>query len=167
MMNEKSYKILFLGRLFLGLVFAFSGYTKLIVPVENFRGAIAAYAVIPSVLIPLIAHAVPWMEFIFGAFLVVGYLPRVSAAMLAGLSWSFVLLIFYTWIATGTLPEDCGCFGEGSLIHLKPHEVVLLDIFNTIVGAKLALISDHPFSLAALLKPKGPSAGQPAPRKSK
>lgn len=164
-MKEKSYKILFLGRLFIGLVFAYSGFFKLMEPVENFRGAIAAYEVIPSAVIPLLAHGVPWIEFVFGVFLVIGYLPRVSAGALAGLSWSFILLILSTWVVTGSLPADCGCFGEGSLVHLTPLQVLFLDVFNTVVGVKLALTAHHPFSLAALLKPAKPQTDQTPPGK--
>jgi len=152
MIKEKSYKILFLGRVFVGLVFAYSGFIKLMEPIENFRGAMAAYDVIPSAAIPLLAQVLPWMEFVFGVFLVIGYLPRLSAAAVAGLSWSFITLILVTRIVTGSVPENCGCFGEGSLVHLKPLQVVFLDIFNTLVCVKLALTQDHPFSLEAVLK---------------
>ena len=152
MAKMKSYKILFLGRVFVGLVFAYSGFIKLMEPIENFQGAMAAYDVIPSAVIPVLAQIMPWLEFVFGVFFVIGYLPRLSAAALAGLSWSFILLILVTRIATGSLPENCGCFGEGSLVHLKPLQVVFLDIFNTLVCVKLALTKDHPFSLAAILK---------------
>jgi len=153
-MSEKNYKVLFLGRLFLGLVFAYSGFTKLMEPVENFQGGMAAYEIIPYAVIPCLARVIPWIEFFFGAFLILGYLPRISALVLAIMSWSFVLLILTTRIVTGALPVDCGCFGEGSLIHLKPLQVLALDIGNTLIGIRLALLKTHPFSLAALLKAK-------------
>jgi uncharacterized membrane protein YphA (DoxX/SURF4 family) len=152
MMPEKSYKILFLGRMFLGLVFAYSGFIKLMEPVENFQGGMTAYEIIPYAVIPFLAHVIPWIEFLFGAFLILGYLPRMSALVLAFMSWSFVLLILTTRLVTGTLPADCGCFGEGSLIHLKPVQVLILDICNTLIGIRLALVKNHPFSLSAFLK---------------
>ncbi len=151
-MREKNYKLLFAGRVFLGLVFVCSGFIKLMEPIENFRGAMTAYDVIPSVVIPVLAQVIPWAEFVFGFFLVAGYLPRISAGVLAGLSWSFVLLILITKTMTGSLPKDCGCFGEGSFLHLKPLQVVFLDVFNTLIGIKLALTKNHPFSLASILK---------------
>lgn len=153
-MSEKNYKILFLGRMFLGLIFAYSGFTKLMEPVENFQGGMASYEIIPYALIPFLAHVIPWVEFFFGTFMIVGYLPRVSALVLAGMSGSFVLLILLTRILTGSLPSDCGCFGEGSLIHLKPFQVLLMDIFNTAIGLRLALLKRHPFSLASVLQTK-------------
>ena len=153
-MEEKSYKILFLGRIFLGLVFAYSGFTKLMEPVENFQGSMAAYEVIPYVAVPFLAQVIPWIEFLFGASLIVGYLPRLSALVLAAMSSSFILLILTTRIITGALPADCGCFGEGSLVHLKPLQVVALDICNLAIGMRLALLKTHPFSLSAILKTK-------------
>lgn len=152
--EEKTYRILFLGRMFLGLIFAYSGFTKLMEPVENFQGGMAAYEIIPYAVIPFLARVIPWVEFLFGAFLVLGYLPRASAFVLAGMSWSFILLILTTRLVTGVLPADCGCFGEGSLIHLKPMQVLIMDICNTVIGLRLALLKTHPFSLSALLKVK-------------
>lgn len=154
MTREKSYKVLFLGRLLIGLIFAYSGYTKLMEPVENFQGGIAAYQVIPYALIPWIARVVPWLEFLFGAFMIVGYMTRVSAAVLGSMSLSFVFLILTTWTITGALPADCGCFGEGSLIHLSPIQVLMLDVVNTVIAVKLLFTSLHPFSLDSLLTPK-------------
>lgn len=152
--EEKTYRILFLGRVFLGLVFAYSGFTKLMEPVENFQGGMAAYEIIPYAVVPFLARVIPWIEFVFGAFLITGYLPRVSALVLAGMSWSFILLIVTTRLVTGALPADCGCFGEGSLIHLKPLQVLAMDIANTIIGLRLVLVKDHPFGLSALLRRK-------------
>jgi len=140
------------GRIFLGLVFAYSGLTKLIEPVENFRGAITSYQVIPYVLVPLIAMVIPWMEFLFGAFMILGYLPRLSAFVLALMSLSFIALIVFTTILHGKVPEDCGCFGEGALFHLSPLQVVFLDILNLAIGIKLFLKTTHPWSLDSLLK---------------
>jgi Methylamine utilisation protein MauE len=157
-MPEKSYKILFLGRMFLGFIFAYSGFSKLVEPVENFQGAMAAYEIIPYAVIPFLARVIPWIEFIFGAFSILGYLPRMSALVLAAMSLSFVILILTVRIVTGVLPADCGCFGEGSLIHLKPLQVLIMDVCNTFIGIRLAFLKSHPFSLAAFLQVK-PSAG--------
>lgn len=152
MVKDNSYKILFLGRIFLGLVFAYSGYTKLMEPVENFRGAMAAYEIIPYFAISSLAYVIPWIELVFGIFVLVGYLSRISALVLAMFSASFILLILTTRIVTGALPADCGCFGEGSLIHLKPMQVVFMDLCNTFIGIRLALFNNPSFSLDTLLK---------------
>ncbi len=145
--QKPSYTILFLGRLLTGIVFAYSGYTKLMEPVENFQAGIAAYEVIPYMFIPWIARIVPWIEFLFGIFITIGYMTRLSALVLGGMSLSFVILIAVTWIVTQELPSDCGCFGEGSFIHFAPYQILLLDIVMTETGVKLFLIKNHPASL--------------------
>lgn len=147
MKAEKTYTILFLGRMLIGLIFFYSGYTKLMEPAENFQGAIAAYEIIPYALVPLIARVVPWIELIFGIFVLTGYLTRISSLVLAGMSVSFVVLILATQIMTGTVPADCGCFGEGSFFHLSPWQVFALDVLNSFIGFKLFLTKTHPFSL--------------------
>lgn len=138
--------------MFLGLVFAYSGFTKLLEPIENFQGGMAAYEIIPYAVVPLLAHVIPWIEFLFGVFLLLGYWPQMSALVLAVMSLSFVLLIVITKIVTKTLPSDCGCFGEGSLIHLNPTQVLVMDVCNSLIGIRLALLKNHPFSLDAFLK---------------
>ena len=94
---------------------------------------------------------IPWIEFIFGCFLILGFQLRTSALVLAVMSCSFVILILMTRFVTGALPADCGCFGEGSLIHLKPLQVVFMDLCNTVIGIRLALLKEHPFSFDLIL----------------
>ncbi len=153
-MLRKTKVLFFIGRFFLGLVFVYSGFTKLMEPVETFQGAIANYEIVPYVFVPYIAQIFPWVEFIFGSFLIVGYLPRFSAIMLGGMSASFVTLIVLTKIKTGSLPADCGCFGEGSFIHLKPWQTLVLDILNTALGLMLAFHKNHLLSLSKFLAAK-------------
>jgi uncharacterized membrane protein YphA (DoxX/SURF4 family) len=152
--KEKSYKILFFGRVLIGLVFAYSGYTKLMEPVENFQAAVAAYEIIPYMAVPLIAHVMPWLELVFGALVLAGYMTRLSSLILSAMSFSFVLLILITRFKTGSFPADCGCFGEGSLVHFTGWQVLILDTVNTVIGLKLFFTQIHPVSLDALLTPK-------------
>lgn len=153
-MKLPGYSIYFLGRIFIGLVFAYSGYTKLMEPIENFRGVMASYEIIPYAVIPILAPVIPWIEFVFGAFMILGFQSRASAFVLASMSFSFVVLILITRIVTGALPADCGCFGEGSIIHLTPMQVLFLDIFNTVMGIRLALYRNHLFSVDFILNKK-------------
>ncbi|MCB9799473.1 MAG: DoxX family membrane protein [Candidatus Omnitrophica bacterium] len=133
-------------RLFIGLVFLYSGLTKLTEPIENFYGVLRQYQLLPSVLIPVIAHVIPWIEFIFGLFLFLGYMTRLSSGVLTLMTLSFVALLGFSKLAGGELPLECGCFGQGSMIHLTPMQVILLDIFNFFGGVKLLLTADHLFS---------------------
>jgi len=79
------------GRFFLGGIFFYAGFSKLIEPVENFRGIIAEYQVIPFELIGPVAYNLPWIELVAGFFLILGFLPRLSALLLGFISFSFLV----------------------------------------------------------------------------
>ena len=143
--------IWFIARIFLGLVFAYSGFSKLMEPVENFRGIIAQYQVIPYFFVPAIAYIFPWLELIFGVFLLLGFAPRLSAFNLAFFSLCFLIIIGSSNILLGVTPMSCGCFGQGG-IHLSVRQVFFLDVIDFAIGLKLFSMKDHLWSLDNLLK---------------
>ncbi len=145
-MDKKNYLPWLVARLFLGGIFIFAGFLKLSQPVEIFRGMIASYGVIPYLWIGPIAHISPWFEFIAGIFLVVGYFPRGSAIVLGALCVSFIGLIGWSKL-NGTLPANCGCFGEG--IHMTPYQMVILDFLNALLACRLFQIKKHFWCLAS------------------
>lgn len=138
--------LMFTARLIPGLLFIYSGAMKLLEPAENFRGVIAQYEVIPYFLIPAIAAVIPWVEFLSGLFLAAGFLPRISARILAGLSLAFALLLLSQKIFGGDFPADCGCFGGGKF-HLSGLQVLFLDTANFLLLLWLSSRPRHPLSL--------------------
>jgi len=120
-------------------------------PIENFRGVIADYDVIPYVLVPAIAKIFPWIEVIFGSFMILGYAPRLSSFVLGASSFGFLMLFAVTYLIHGSLPGSCGCFGEGG-VHLTVPQVFVLDTVNFLLAMKLLLMSEHPFSLDKWLR---------------
>lgn len=142
----------FAARLFLGFFFAYAGFSKLMEPLENFRGIVAQYEIIPSFLVPWIAHILPWMEFLFGVFLIVGWLTRPSALTLSLLSLGFIIILVGSKWFYGLDPADCGCFGENSLFHFSGRQILLLDTFNFLIGLRLFFLRDHFCSLGQWLK---------------
>lgn len=144
--SQSKYWPWMLARIFLAGVFIFAGFLKLSGPVENFRGMIASYGVVPYAWIGVIAHTMPWLEFISGISLLVGYFPRISSAVLGILSFSFICLIAFAQVR-GTLPANCGCFGDG--FHMSPYQMSLLDALNSLLALKLFGIKDHRLSIAA------------------
>ncbi len=135
------------ARIFMGTVFAYAGYAKLMEPYENFRGAIAHYEVIPYVLTGPIARILPWFEIFFGVFLILGYLPRVSALALAFFSFCFLIVLGSSNVLFEGGGKDCGCFGENGPIHLTVQQVFFLDLLNFFLGVKLYSLKEHPLSL--------------------
>ena len=144
-MNLKSYFPWLLARIFVGSIFIVAGFFKLSDPIENFRGMITAYGIIPYVLVTPISLTLPWIELFAGIFLVGGYFVRWSAVVLGLLSFSFVILICVARLA-GTLPESCGCFGEH--IPMNPYQMLVLDSLSTLLAIRLFQIKNHRLCLA-------------------
>ena len=94
------------------------------VPVENFMAVIDQYRFLSESLARPVSRVVPWLELVFGTFLLLGFMTRVSAAVLTGLLGVFVALLGRA-IVLGLSIADCGCFGSG--IKLTPHHALLLD----------------------------------------
>ena len=126
-----------LARVFVGGVFTYAGWAKLMEPMENFRGMLASYEMLPYAIIPFLAYTLPWVELLFGIFLILGYATRLSALALGGLSFSFVLLLTTVHIfSPETVSAACGCFGQGGL-QLTKTQMLYLDIVNTLLCAWL------------------------------
>lgn len=136
----------FLARIFVGLVFAYAGFSKLMEPAANFRGVLTQYEVIPYALVPTIAVIFPWLELVFGVFLILGYAPRVSALILAGFSFIFLIVLGSSKLMLGSVPISCGCFGEGG-IHLTVRQVFFLDLIDAVLAIRLFQKKEHPLSL--------------------
>ena len=100
-----------LARLVVGGVWLVAGVLKLPHPVENVR-AVRAYQILPEAVVPLVGHALPALEIVVGASLLVGFLTRLTAAVSALMLVAFVIGISAAW-ARG-LAIDCGCFGGGA-----------------------------------------------------
>ncbi|MCI0596235.1 MAG: DoxX family protein [candidate division Zixibacteria bacterium] len=148
MIRLKSEYIWFPARVFIGLVFFYAGFQKLIEPVENFRGVIAEYQVLSYGWVGAAAAGVPWAEVFAGAFLVLGFLPRPAALLASLLSLGFLLLLGLSYWKLGKFPDSCGCFGEGG-IKLTVPQVIALDTLNFFLGLRLFFLKGHPLSLSS------------------
>src|SRR4051812_17586096 len=100
-------RMLFAGRLLVGVVFIFSGLSKLVYPIEYFEIAIGFYDVIPFRFTHSIALILPWVELIFGFYVLLGYWVRGSAGILACLTGFFQILLAQALMRR--LPiDECG-----------------------------------------------------------
>jgi uncharacterized membrane protein YphA (DoxX/SURF4 family) len=99
-----------LARLVVGGVWIAAGVLKLPDPTENVR-AVRAYQLLPESVVPLVGHALPIVEVLVGACLVLGLLTRANAVVSAVLLVAFIVGISSAW-ARG-LSIECGCFGGG------------------------------------------------------
>ena len=142
-----------LARISVGFIFAYAGFSKLNEPIENLRAVLAAYPVMPELAVPVLAMILPWIEFIFGAFMIVGYAPRLSAWVLGALLVSFLAVLGSSRLFFGFSPEDCGCFGQGG-VHLSVPQVVVMDSVSLLVVIQIARMKRHPWSLDYWLREK-------------
>lgn len=102
-----------LARIALGGVLIVAGALKVGSPAASAR-AVQAYQLLPFDVAAYVGYALPVVEILIGALLVVGLLTR-PAAILGGLLMvAFVIGIASAW-ARG-LSIDCGCFGGGGQI---------------------------------------------------
>ncbi len=100
-----------LARLVVGGVWVVAGALKLPEPDESVR-AVRAYDLLPEAVVPVVGHALPVVEVLVGACLLVGLLTRGSAVVSSILLVAFIVGISSAW-ARG-LQIECGCFGGGA-----------------------------------------------------
>lgn len=98
------------SRLVVGGVWLVAGLIKIPDPAENVR-AVRAYRLLPEALVAPVGHALPVLEILVGACLLLGVLIRANALLSILLLVAFIVGISAAW-ARG-MSIDCGCFGGG------------------------------------------------------
>ena len=99
------------ARWILGATFVYASYNKILAP-ATFAKIIYGYDLFPAVLINLIAIIIPFLEFVAGLALIIGFYPR-SAALIV----NAMLLVFITALSINLIRGhefDCGCFSINS-----------------------------------------------------
>jgi len=103
-----SKKLLTALRIIMGLVFVAASYDKLLYPAV-FAAKAAEYKLIPELLLPVVAVALPWVELFCGFLLMLNIFTRSTALILAVTLAGFIFGMAYD-LSFG-LVHDCGCFG--------------------------------------------------------
>ena len=99
------------ARWILGGMFVYASYNKILAPAV-FAKIIYGYGLFPAMFINLIAIIVPFLEFVAGLALIIGFYPR-SAALIV----NAMLLVFITALSINLIRGhefDCGCFSINS-----------------------------------------------------
>ena len=100
-------KLVFLLRVFLGIIFIYASIDKIIDPLK-FSDAIDNYHITPLEMNNLAALIVPWIELVVGVFLILGIYVRGSSTII------ILLLIWFIFILSQALVRginvNCGCF---------------------------------------------------------
>lgn len=130
--------VLLLLRLALGGVFVWAAWVKLDDP-QAFADTIKGFKLLPAAgdhLVVLASFAVPWVEMLAGAVLMLGLWTRAAALVLLINLLSFIAAIVS--VLQRGISTKCGCFGE--LSPFCPEEISGCNIVqNSILGA-MALV---------------------------
>lgn len=109
----------------IGVLFAVSGYLKLMAPYENFRASIMSYEMVSAPLADLMAQGLPWLELVSGVLLAAGLWGRLTLAAVWAMNSLFIVVLGSS-MARGLLVKDCGCFGKA--VTLSPQQTLWMDI---------------------------------------
>jgi uncharacterized membrane protein YphA (DoxX/SURF4 family) len=132
-----------LARAVIGLVFAFSGFTK-VRDIDGTIRSVRAYDLLPEAIAPTIGSALPVLELALAALLLTGLLTRAAAIVTVPLSAAFFLGVASAWARGLTI--QCGCFGNGGLtVHPVPGYVREL-VLNAILIAAAGWLIRRPAS---------------------
>ena len=95
------------ARWFLGAVFLYASYPKIVNP-DHFAKIVYGYYLFPDAAINLIAIVLPFLEFFGAVALILGVYPRSAALLLNGLILAFIIVLSINlWQGK---QFDCGCF---------------------------------------------------------
>lgn len=147
-----------LARLVLGAVLLVAGVLKVPHP-EASVTAVRAYQLLPLELADPVGRALPIIEVIVGALLILGVLTRWAAVAGGLLMVAFIIGIASVW-ARG-ISINCGCFGDGGVdpeaISKYPWEIAR-DVALLAGAALLAWRPRTPFALDSVLFPEARKA---------
>lgn len=137
--------LLVVARLAMGILFCFSGISKLIRPNEYFQIAIAQYSLFPYDIIPWISHVIPWVELLLGAHLVFGLYVSFAAGGLAILSGMFQVVLAQAVLRQ--LPiDECGCIG-GGIFHFTLYQSFAIDTLLAVILIFITTAENLPLAI--------------------
>lgn len=94
-------------RLFMGAVFLYASYDKILNP-EAFAKAVYNYQILPDIAVNLAALLLPWLEFLLGTCLVAGVWLPGATLISTGLMTLFIGVLSFNLMRG--LDIHCGCF---------------------------------------------------------
>jgi uncharacterized membrane protein YphA (DoxX/SURF4 family) len=142
--------VLLAARLAIGALFFYSGFSKLIQPIEYFEVAVGFYQVVPEAVTHQVSLVIPWIELIGGSFLFLGYMQETAAGTLAVLTGLFQLVLGQAVVRR--LPiDECGCFG-GGFVHLTLYQSFVLDTVMLLLLIQIATTERKIFCLDQVLE---------------
>jgi len=142
--------VIWLGRLILGPIFIYAGYSKLLLPnthfwpyfflkfslstnIANFAFQVDAFKLLPSWGVQFVAHTLPPTEVVLGLLLLVGWRLRIWASLLSVIMLGFLVVVTRAYLLH--MDINCGCFATPEPIGPKK---ILEDAALSILAAATA-----------------------------
>jgi cobalt-zinc-cadmium efflux system protein len=129
--------MIFIGlRLFLGAVFLYASFDKILHPAA-FAEAVYNYQILPDAAVNLAALTLPWLEFLLGICLIAGVWMPGATLLSTGLLTIFIAALVYNKMRG--LDIHCGCFSIETTEGPADIWTVLRDVAFLAVSAYLTL----------------------------
>ena len=127
-MKNKCDTIYLLLRVFMGLIFIWASWDKLLDPVA-FARVVHNYQIIPSSMVNLVAIILPWIELTCGLLLILGLLTKGSIFIIDSLLFIFILALGFNLYRGFDI--SCGCFtlsheADNTMLYTLIRDVALL-----------------------------------------
>lgn len=126
--------VLWIGRLVLGGIFIYAGYSKVFLPntnfwpffilkfsislnLGNFRDQVEAFKMLPPWGVQFVAHTLPFTEIILGFLVLIGWRLRIWASLLTFIMIGFFVVVLRAYLLHMNI--NCGCFATPEPIGLR------------------------------------------------
>jgi uncharacterized membrane protein YphA (DoxX/SURF4 family) len=118
--------IIWIGRLVLGGIFVYAGFSKLLLPnthlwpmfvlkfslsmnISSFAQQVESYKLISPETSQLVAHVLPFVEIVLGLLLLIGWRLRIWATAITVIMVGFLTVVSRAYLLH--MDINCGCFG--------------------------------------------------------
>jgi uncharacterized membrane protein YphA (DoxX/SURF4 family) len=126
--------VIWIGRLLLGGIFIYAGYSKIFVPnlilssmmtlkfsinanLSNFGQQVASYKLLSPAGVDFVAHTLPFVEIILGLLLLIGWRLRIWGTIVSLMLLGFLAMVTRAYLLH--MEINCGCFGTPEPVSLK------------------------------------------------
>ncbi|MBN2040169.1 MAG: DoxX family membrane protein [Spirochaetes bacterium] len=144
-------------RIFLGLLFIYSGFFKALDP-GNFARIILQYDVFPEILAPYGAIVMPFLEMVIGILLLSGFRIK-STSLLSSFLLTFFIIIISINVYRGNT-FNCGCF-ELNRFEISEEigiPLIIRDIVFLLMQLLVLCAKRQPFSIDKIIEEKNLSS---------
>jgi uncharacterized membrane protein YphA (DoxX/SURF4 family) len=118
--------IIWIGRLVLGGIFVYAGFSKLLMPnthlwpmfvlkfslsmnISSFAQQVESYKLISPEASQVVAHTLPFVEIVLGLLLLIGWRLRIWATAITAIMVGFLIVVTRAYLLH--MDINCGCFG--------------------------------------------------------